>query len=233
MSEGEKVSIRNDWPAWLLILAMFGLGLALWSSSPDKMPVHWNWKGEVDGWGSKFTGLLIIPLMTLGIYVLMIFLPRIDPGKTNYALFKGPYMVIRLAIVAVLAAIQFIMLAAQRNPGVDFVAFVPVVIGLMLVVFGNLMGKIRPNWFVGIRTPWTLTSKLSWTRTHRVGGIGMVILGIVLLPLGFLKTNVSFIILTVGVLGWVIFLLLYSYFVWRKDPERIPPAGSGPANDEK
>ncbi|MFH0883506.1 MAG: SdpI family protein [bacterium] len=230
MNENGNVSMKNDWPAWLLIILMFGLGIALWSSSPEQMPVHWNWKGVPDGMGGKFEGLLAIPLLTLAIYLLMVFLPRIDPGRANYRLFSGPYIVMRLAIIAVMAAIYFIMLAAQRKPDLNIVAFVPLLIGMMFVVFGNLMGKLRPNWFVGIRTPWTLTSKLSWTRTHRAGGIGMVVLGLVLMPLGFLKTEASFWILIIGVFGWVLFLLVYSYFIWRIDPDRVPPAGSGPAD---
>ncbi len=232
MNADGKVSVRNDWPAWLLILVMFCLAIALWPSSPERMPVHWNWKGEPDGMGGKFEGLLIIPLITLAIYLLMVVLPRIDPGRANYRLFRGPYNVIRMAIVGVMAAIYFVMVAAQRNPQLNIVALVPVIIGLMFVVFGNLMGKLRPNWFVGIRTPWTLTSKLSWTRTHRVGGVGMVVLGLVLMPLGFLKTNASLWILLIGVLGWVVFLLVFSYFVWRIDPDRVPPAGSRPADEE-
>lgn len=91
------------------------------------------------------------------------------------------------------------------------------------------MGKIRPNWFVGIRTPWTLSSKLSWTRTHRLAGWVFMVIGLCLVVSGILRVAAAFLVtIAIGAVG-MIWTIIYSYLTWRRDPDRIPPAGTLPA----
>jgi len=228
-----RISVRKDWPAWVLLVFMFGLAFYLWPTSPERMAVHWNVQGEVDRYGSKFEGLFLVPLITLGIYLAMIVAPLLDPGRANYRLFKKSYTTVRLAIITLMAAVYVVAQMAQASPEKNIIGLVPVLIGVLFIIFGNLMGKIRPNWFVGIRTPWTLTSKQSWNKTHRFGGIGMMIIGLIMLPLGYLKFSWTLWLLIGMIFGWLILLLVYSYLAWRKDPDRISPAGSLPADDEE
>ena len=94
------------------------------------------------------------------------------------------------------------------------------------------MGKIRPNWFVGIRTPWTLSSELSWTKTHRLGGRLFVLVGIAPLASGFVGSTRGLLFGLAVVTGCVLWLLLYSYLVWRTDPEKISPSGTSPDDGE-
>jgi len=227
-----KLSWRTEWPHWVLLAGMFALAATAWGTAPDRIPVHWNIAGQVDRWGSRFEGLLAIPLLSLGIYLLMVLLPRIDPGRANYDAFSGPYSTLRLLVLAVMAVIYGLVHLWMRGVPVDIGVWVPLVVGAMFVVIGNLLGKVRPNWFVGIRTPWTLSSKLAWTRTHRAGAWFFIVAGLLFMATAFAHAPWVVIGVFVVLFAGVAALTVYSYLVWRSDPDKTPPAGTLPANDE-
>ncbi len=112
--------------------------------------------------------MLLLPPTALGLYLLLLLLPRIDPRRANYAQFRGAYLVLRVAILMFLVLIYGFVLLWTRGIRLD-VLVIPILAGGLLVVMG-VMGRVQPNWFVGIRTPWTLSSDLSWRETHRLGG---------------------------------------------------------------
>ncbi len=108
----------------------------------------------------------------------------------------------------------------------------PLLTGGLLIVIGNLSGKLRPNWFIGIRTPWTLSSKTAWVRTHRIGGRLMVLLGAVLVGAALIgEPRTARSILLGGLLAFALWSLGYSYWVWRGDPDKVPPAGTQPGGE--
>lgn len=100
----------------------------------------------------------------------------------------------------------------------------------MLIVFGNYMGKVRPNWFVGVRTPWTLSSKIAWAKTQRISGWLLAAAGVLLIAVGFLRSGWAFAVLFVALGGFLVWSLVYSDILWRSDPDRVPPAGTLPAD---
>lgn len=223
-----RITRKTEWPNWLLILGMFVMAAVSWSAAPDSIPVHWNIYGQVDRYGSKVEGLLMIPLVTLGIYLLMILLPRIDPGRANYQRFASVYSLFRILITAVMAVIYAVVILWVRGYQVDVSMVTPIVIGAMFVVMGNYMGKIRPNWFVGIRTPWTISSKLSWTKTHRLGGRVFILMGLALILAGAIHTQWAAYLSFAAIIVGLIWTFVYSYMVWKDDPDRIPPSGTQP-----
>lgn len=156
-----RTNLRIEVVQWVLIGAMFVLAVVVWSSAPDRIPVHWGPTGEPDRYGGKVEGLLLLPLLTLGIYLLMLLLPKVDPRRDNYSSFEGAYGVIRLSTVVFLALLYGLVLLWIEGVEPDFAVVVPVLVGGLFVVIGNLLGKIRPNWFVGVKTPWTLSSRRS------------------------------------------------------------------------
>jgi uncharacterized membrane protein len=169
------------------------------------------------------------PLLALGVYVLMLMLPHLDPGRANYANFRSAYIWIRYAVLLVLAATY----AASLLVGVagwqfDMGRLVSIVVGGMLVVLGSVMGKLRPNWFVGIRTPWTLSSKQAWTKTHRLGGWLFVALGVLFMGGALSTSPVLRVLPLVAVAVVVLVLFAYSYVQWRHDGDRMSPAGTLP-----
>ncbi len=225
-----RFSWRTEWPHWLLLAVMFVLAATTWRVTPDRIPMHWNAVGQVDGWGGKFEGLLAVPLVALGIYLLLLLVPRLDPGRDNYAAFAGPYATIRLATLLEMAAIYTLVVLWVRGIRVNMGVWVPVLVGSLLVIVGNLLGKVRPNWFVGVRTPWTLSSKRSWSRTHRVGGRLLVLMGALLMVSGALRSGwLGWIVIALGGIGFPV-LLVYSYVQWQRDSEKTPPAGTEPGD---
>lgn len=225
-----KTNWKMELPLLLLIAGMFLLAFLSWSSAPDRIPVHWGIRGEVDRYGGKVEGLLMPPAVALLVYLLMLFLPRIDPGRANYERFAGIYYTLRAAVLAVIAVVYGTINLAIRGQAVDVPRLIGLVVGGLFFLLGNLLGKIRPNWFVGVRTPWTLSSKRAWTKTHRLSGWVFIFGGIAIMAAGILRnavaTGVAIGVLAVGMTGATV----YSYLVWRSDPDRVPPAGTLPSN---
>ncbi len=224
-----KISWRTEWPHWLLLAAMLALAAWSWPSAPDRIPVHWGLSGQVDRYGGKFEGLLAIPLLSVGLYALFLFLPRLDPGRANYASFAHAYATLRLGVLVAMAAIYGLVHLWIRGRHADISVWVPLIVGALFMVVGNLLGKVRPNWFVGVRTPWTLSSKVAWARTNRAGGWLFILLGALLMASPLVQRPwLIFVILGLGAIG-VIALAVYSYVLWRGDPDKTPPAGTLPA----
>jgi uncharacterized membrane protein len=216
-----------------LITAMFVASLVVWPGAPDQIPVHWNIHGSVDRYGSKAEGLLMLPALALGLYLLMRILPKVDPGRANYARFGGTYLILRTGIIVVMAAVHGLVIAWTLQHPIDISRAMPMLVGALFVSFGAVMGKIRPNWFVGIRTPWTISSKQAWIRTHRLGGWLFVILGMLFVTAGMARVSWFSYFVMGSVLAVVAVLFVYSYLVWRQDPEKQAPTGTVPADDDR
>lgn len=221
-----KTSIRFELPQWLILASMFIASVIAWPNAADRVPVHWGLNGDVDRYGGKFEGLLLLPLIATGTYVLLLLLPRIDPGKANYPRFAGAYVVIRIATLLLFATIHTLIIGAAIGADVAMDRILPVAMGVLFVVIGLVMGKVRPNWFVGIRTPWTLSSRRSWVRTHRLGGWLFIGIGLVAIAsVGFPPSWLPPTLVALGI-GGAIAMCGYSYLEWRKDPDRTSPGTS-------
>ena len=220
-----KFNWRSEIVPVFLILAAFIMAGVAWPHAPDRIPVHWGLSGQPNGYAGKI-GLLYPALIALGIWVLMIVLPRIDPRGRSYEKFQGAYTVIRSAIIAVLVCIELLTVLWVYNVHTDINIAIPVVVGLLLMTLGNFFGKIRPNWFVGIRTPWTLSSTESWNKTHRLGGWLFVLLGLALAVVAPFQQAWAFILVAVLLGVMVVGLFVYSYVIWKRDPAARKPAGS-------
>jgi uncharacterized membrane protein len=223
-----KLSWRVELVQLLVIAAMFGVAAWAWPQVPEKVPVHWNLQGEVDRFGSKFEGLLLLPIMTLGIYFLLLIVPLVDPGRVNYRNFMKAFNAIRISIVLFMSVIYGVMVSAALGVQVDMSTAVLLAMAMLFVVLGNFLGKIRPNWFVGVRTPWTLSSKLSWDKTHRLAGWLFMLMGVLFIVLAFAQTIWVFIaVMTINALC-LTWLVVYSYLVYCRDPHRTSPAATSP-----
>jgi uncharacterized membrane protein len=226
-----KLKWQTELPLWLILGGMFLLATLSWSGAPAQIPVHWNMAGEIDRYGGKLEGLLAIPFMAMGIYILMLLIPRFDPGRTNYPRFLGAYTTIRYAILVFLALIYGVIHMSIRGHQIAVGTVVPALVGGLLIVMGNVMGKIRPNWFVGVRTPWTLSSKTAWVKTHRLAGWLFILTGLMLLGVSIFQPHWGEELIVGSVIAIVLTTGIYSYLIWRHDPEKVPPAGTSPADD--
>jgi uncharacterized membrane protein len=222
---------RRELPSLLLLAVMLVLLATTWPVAPDRVPVHWNAAGEIDRYGSKTFGLLFPPLLAAGLYLVLLFAPRIDPGRANYASFPDTYLVIRTAVLTTIALFYGLTCLSARGVAVSMEVVAPLAVGVLFIVLGSVMGKIRPNWFVGVRTPWTISSKVAWVRTHRLGGWLFIVLGLAFVANALVGGPWSAHWLVGAVLAMVVVLFVYSYFAWRGDPDKVPPAGTLPGND--
>jgi uncharacterized membrane protein len=213
-----KISWRSEIISIFFIIASFVLAAIAWPHAPDRIPIHWGLSGQPDGYAGKM-GLFYLPLITLGIYLLLLFLPSIDPGKKNYEKFKSTYLIIRTILVIFFVCIQIFTVLWALGKEVNVNIALPVIVGLLLVTLGNFFGKFRPNWFAGIRTPWTLSSDESWNKTHRLGGWLFVLFGIVLVIIAPFQWAWVYIFLVVIILIILVVLFVYSYIIWKKDPD--------------
>jgi uncharacterized membrane protein len=225
-----RITWRSELPMLLLITAMLAAGAIAWPSMPERLPVHWDLGGQPDRWGGRFEALLLPPLVGAGIYLFLLFLPRLDPGRANYARFEGAYSTIRLSVIALLAGTYALMQLSYRGMEVNMTRAMLPLAGALLMVLGNVLGKVRPNWFVGIRTPWTLSSKQAWLKTHRLGGWLVMADGLLFIIAGAIGAVWAIGSAMVVFAVCILVLVVYSYLAWRADPDKIPPAGTLPAD---
>jgi uncharacterized membrane protein len=221
-----KIEWRKELPHLAVLAALLVVAGIVWPQAPDSMPVHWNLAGDVDRYGGKFEGVLALPLLTFGLYWLLLLIPFIDPRRENYARFATPYRVMRWSLTLFMGALYGLMLAVAFGRPVDMSLSLSLLMALLFVVLGLVMDRVEPNWFVGVRTPWTLSSSLSWTRTHHAAKWVFVALGLSFVPLGLWKSPLSLGLVFVTGLGGVTWLVVFSYLVWKSDPQRLMTGGT-------
>jgi immunity protein, SdpI family len=211
----------RKWLAPLCIVAAFATSALVWTRLPDRVPVHWDAHGTVNGYGSRFAGALMLPAAMLGLWLLLRVLPRIDPRRANYAKFADTYDLIVNSLVALFLVMHLALLASALGWPVSMERVAPVLVGLQFLILGNALPRARPNWWFGIRTPWTLSNDRVWARTHRVAGYLLAGAGAVLLLIGaFAPTSLAFALGVGAVVAASVGSLVYSYFAWRQETSK-------------
>ncbi|MCB2290612.1 SdpI family protein [Clostridium sp. CS001] len=208
--------IKKDWFILVIIVLTFMVSLYFYPELPSKIPSHWNSKGEIDGYLGKFFGTFLIPLMNLAFYFMFLFLPYLDPKKANYEKFKSSYKVIRNSLHILFACIQVVILLVALGHRVDVVMLIGVGTSLLFVVIGNVMGKFKHNYFVGIKTPWTLANEEVWVKTHRMAAPLWVVGGIISTIFAIIGGTMYFIALITIVSIISIVPMIYSYVIFKK-----------------
>jgi uncharacterized membrane protein len=203
---------------WLLLMVLIPViyYLFVYNRLPAEIPIHWNYKGEIDRYGSPLILLLIGPAM----YLLMMILPKLDPRRSALKDFPETYYKIRFASLLLLMAVSmFVLLYAQgyQIPPTRFVA--AAAFGIMAFI-GNYFGTLRSNWFIGIRNPWTLESDYVWRKTHLMagrlwvpGGL-LAMIGSFVLPEKILPFLLVLAVLVLGIIPTV-----YSYVIFRQNKQ--------------
>ena len=202
---------------WLLALLPLVLVAVFYARLPDEVPMHWGFDGEIDRYGSKNELWLIGALGPL-FALLFQFLPRLDPKRRNYEKFQTYYEAFSLVLVAFIAVMMGVALLESFRPGTVSVGrVVSALVGSLFVFIGNLMGKVKPNFFLGIRTPWTLSDPDVWNRTHRLGGGLFFLTGLATVASALLlPEKVTFWVLMAGVLAAALIPAVMSYVWYRR-----------------
>ncbi len=208
--------IKQDVAALLVVVAPFVALPFLWNRMPELIPMHWNIDGKVDRYASTAMGLLFIPLLNVFLYVLFSMIGHIDP-KQKVRIRQKPLPAIRFILLLFLLGIYVVQLAAAL--GMDTMGstnlLLVVVIGLFIAI-GNYLTSIQPNYFIGIRTPWTLEDDQIWRETHRLGGWLWVGVGCIMLLLWLIVDPAWFrTVFLIGVLVMAGVPFVYSYLLYR------------------
>ena len=204
----------------ILIAAATLAGVALWNRLPDQMASHWNINDQVDGYMSKLWGVFMVPLITLGIVLLFRIIPSIDPLKANIEQFREAFNLFIVLMAGFMLYLYGLTLAWNlgytnfRMSG----AILPA-IGLLFIFIGFLMRRAKRNFFIGIRTPWTLSSDQVWNETHRVGAVLFMISGALAFLGGFFGGMMAFWFMFAPLIATTLFLLVYSYVLYRRETQ--------------
>jgi uncharacterized membrane protein len=199
------------------IIALIMIALALlWDRLPDQMASHWNINDQVNGTMPKFWGVFLMPLITLGMLVLFLVIPSIDPLKANIAQFRESFNLFIVLIIAFMLYIHGLTLAwslGYQNFKMS-AAMLPFM-GVLFIAVGFMLRKAKRNFFIGIRTPWTLSSDSVWAKTHQLGSVLFMASGVLVIIGGFFGGLIAFWLMFIPLIGSSLFLVVYSYVLYR------------------
>ena len=207
---------KLNWLEVVLLAAPFVALVIYWNDLPARVPTHWDFRGQIDGRMTKVPGILIAPLTALGLSALLHALPWFDPKLRRTpgeeSLMPAVLPIVRIASLLLLDTVFFVQMATSLGRDVAGGRIMMACLLVFFVVMGNYLGNLRPNYFVGIRTPWTLENPETWRATHRLGGRLMFFGALILLVAQWLLSERSFGLLFVGsILSLAVWGILYSW----------------------
>jgi uncharacterized membrane protein len=213
--------MNKRWLGLIFVAASLIFSLAVYNDLPERVATHFGVNGQPDGWSSRGVAAFGIPLAGLLMFGLFHGLPRILPRRENFERFEDTYWAITTLVLAFVFAMHVVVLGMALGWPVDMPTFVVLGVGSMFVILGNLMPRVKQNWLLGIRTPWTLESESVWRETHRIGGRTMVLGGLITMMGVFCPTGMQPWIAMVGLGVGAFIPLVYSYILWRRE-QRTP-----------
>lgn len=201
--------------ALVIIILSFILAIFVYPLMPSKIASHWNSNGQVNGYTTKFIGLFLMPVISLAIFFLFVLLPKIDPLKKNYAKFRKQYEAFILVITGFFFYLYVISILWNTEMKFSINQLLVPAFAVLFFYSGILMEKAKRNWFVGIRTPWTLSSKKVWDKTHQLGG-QLFKLSAVISLLGLLSKDWAIVAIIAPIIVSSVSLVVYSYLLYQK-----------------
>jgi len=182
---------------------------------PDPIATHWGINGEANGYSPKLEGLLVIPIISILIVGVFWALPYIDPLRKNYPSFRKYYDGTVILLAGFFTYLQAIMIFWNLGYAFSFTTAITPALGVLFFYMGILLGNAKQNWFVGIRTPWTLSNAKVWDKTHKIGGKLFKAVGIVTFIGAFILSS-TLLISVALIIAVAVFLVVYSYLEFRK-----------------
>ena len=201
----------------LLLVSAFA-GVFLWNCLPDPMASHWDVNDQVNGTMPRFWGVFLTPLISLGMFLLFLLIPAIDPLKANITKFRNTFNLFIAFMVLFLVYVQGLTLAWNLGfTNFRMSTSLMPAIGLLFILVGFMIRKAKRNFFIGIRTPWTLSNDKVWDETHRVGSWLFMGSGVLTILGSFFDGMTTFLFLFVPLIGSAIFLVVYSYLLFQRE----------------
>jgi uncharacterized membrane protein len=215
-----KPTIKSEAVSLLFIIFSFTAAVYFYFNFPAVVPTHWNWAGEADGFSSKGFAAFFFPVLISLIYVFFLIVPELDPMKKRYEEFLTVYHEFKTLMVGFLVLVFLYSGLAGLGYKIPFNIVIPALIGILFIIIGLMLNKIKPNWFFGIRTPWTISSEKVWKKTHALGAKIFVIMGILIILGTTLPVFIFWPLFIIVVLTGSLIPVIYSFLEFKKLPKR-------------
>ncbi|MDC0702677.1 MULTISPECIES: SdpI family protein [Priestia] len=207
---------KHVFPLGITLLTLVAWLIAL-PHLPATMPIHWGANGEADGFATKINAMILTVGIMVLIYFIIAFVPRIDPRKENYKYFSKTYNILLNAVLLLFFFVNMSTILQGLGYNVPMSYIAPIMAGLVFIIIGNYLQRVRSNYFMGIRTPWTLSNENVWKKTHRLSGKIFFIGGLLILISAFLPDGYKSVIMWGSIVLCVAIPYLYSYVAYKKE----------------
>ena len=207
---------KHVFPLGITLLTLVAWLIAL-PHLPATMPIHWGANGEADGFATKINAMILTVGIMVLIYFIIAFVPRIDPRKENYKYFSKTYNIVLNAVLLLFFFVNMSTILQGLGYNVPMSYIAPIMAGLVFIIIGNYLQRVRSNYFMGIRTPWTLSNENVWKKTHRLSGKIFFIGGLLILISAFLPDGYKSVIMWGSIVLCVAIPYLYSYVAYKKE----------------
>jgi uncharacterized membrane protein len=209
-------NLKKELPIIGFVLLPFIYLAYLWNSLPEKVPIHWDYKGEINGWGTKYSLIGLVFLLQVLTYVLMLVIPKIDPKK-RIELMGGKFYQIKFVLIGFMSVLSLFIIYSSNSQTLSSPSMVFVLIGLLFMALGNYFKVIKQNYFLGIKTPWTLESEEVWKLTHILAGKLWIVGGLLIVIFSLvIPENINFYFF-IGITAIIsIVPIVYSYLIFKK-----------------
>ncbi len=209
--------MRSRWFGLIVFAVAAALSIWAYPRLPEVVATHWNLRGEPDKHSSRLIAAAMLPLGILVLTAIFALWPRFDPRRANYEKFGDTYRLLTNSVLVIALVGHGALLAAGLGYAVQVGRLLPIGLGLMLVFLGNYLTRVEPNWILGIRTPWTLSSDTVWRKTHRTGGLVFVIAGLVIAVGAALVPKYAVQLLVIAIVSASLIPVVQSYILWRRE----------------
>lgn len=221
MSNPIKPNLKSEWFALCLIILGILASFYFFQHFPERVPSHWNINGEVDGYSGKFMGAFIVPFMMIGIYALFLVMPYFDPKKDQYVNFAGVYHKFKDLIVGFLFILHLLVGVNGLGYPVNIGLYTPLMVGVMFIILGLLLKNVKMNWFLGIRTPWTMSSESIWNKTHAMSGWVLSLSGLAMAATVLVGAQFKIYLFILSIALIIFALPIYSYVLYVKEKQAV------------
>ncbi|KRD84560.1 hypothetical protein ASE51_17830 [Bacillus sp. Root147] len=207
---------KHVFPLGITLLTLVAWLIAL-PHLPAMMPIHWGANGEADGFATKINAMILTVGIMVLIYFVIAFVPRIDPRKENYKYFSKTYNIVLNAVLLLFFFVNMSTILQGLGYNVPMSYIAPIMAGIIFIIIGNYLQRVRSNYFMGIRTRWTLSNETVWKKTHRLSGKLFFIGGLLILISSFLPDGYKSVIMWGSIVLCVAIPYLYSYLAYKKE----------------
>ncbi|WP_370409044.1 SdpI family protein [Tenacibaculum dicentrarchi] len=210
------MKLKNEIPLIAIVSLPFIYLAYIWNELPEEVPMHWNIKGEIDRYGEKIELLLIPILLPLLIYIIFLVVPKIDP-KNKISKMGNKYQHIKILLTTFMSILALFIIYTAKNQSFANPNYIVLLVGISYIILGNYFKTIKANYFIGVRTPWTLENETVWKETHKLGGKMWFVGGIIVVISSLIlnkQLNFTLFMIITGII--TIVPIVFSYFKFKE-----------------